>query len=303
MDLLSRMATFVRVVEAGSLSAAARQLRVSVAAVSRHVTELEASVKITLIARTTRRSTVTLAGQRYYDRCLRVLREVESAQAVGGELDDAPIRISVPVTVGVEAGAALIGPLLAAHPELRIELRLEDRVIDLALDDVDIAIRVARQPPLSDQIIAQPLTRWSRILVASPAYLRRRGAPISPEALVAHDVLNAGRDARWSLVDVSSPGSAAERQRGVVDIDLVARVATNGGHALRALAIAGHGIALVPAWFVARDLARRRLRRVLPAWEAAPTTIYVLYRAELRKQRRVKRIVEHLLQVYPTTER
>ena len=293
MDVLSRMTTFVRVVEAGSLSAAARQLRVSVAAVSRHVSELEDSVKTSLVARTTRRMTVTLAGQRYYEHCLRVLREVEAAQGVAGELDDSPVRISVPVTVGIAAGAALLDPLLAAHADVRIELRLEDRVIDLALDDVDIAIRVAASPPVSDQIIAQPLTRWSRILVAAPAYLRRSGAPSQPSDLAAHAALGSRRDRRWSLV---SGAHSAE-------VEPIVRLSTNDGHIVRALAIAGHGIALLPPWFVARDLARKRLRRVLPAWESTPTTICLLYRAELRKQRRVKRVVEHLVNAYPTTER
>ena len=257
MNLLARMETFVRVVEAGSLSAAARQLRISTAAVSRHISELEAEVRTSLIARTTRRMTLTTAGQRYYDRCQRVLREVADAQAVG-ELSDSPIRISVPVTLGVESGAALIGELLTRHPELRIDLRLEDRVIDLALDDVDVAMRVATRPPMSNQIIAIPLTTWSRILVAAPSYLRRAGTPASPTQLVKHATLASGRDAYsavWSLV------SAGETHEVTVDT----RFATNGGHALRDLTIAGHGITLLPPWFIAQDLKRRRLMRVLPA--------------------------------------
>ncbi len=116
MDLLLRMGTFLQVVDAGNLSRAARQLRISVAAVSRHVTDLEHSVGTPLIARTTRRVAVTAAGQRYYEHCQRVLHEVEAAQAVAGELADLPVRISVPVSVGVESGAQLVGSLLADIP-------------------------------------------------------------------------------------------------------------------------------------------------------------------------------------------
>jgi DNA-binding transcriptional LysR family regulator len=134
MDLLVGMTTFVRVVEAGNLSSAARQLRISTAAASRHITMLEGELDVALLARTTRKVTVTDAGQRYYERCLRVLREVTDAQATAR--DDGltgVLRVSVPVTVGHLGGAALIRPLLAKHPSLRIDLRLDDRVIDLVL--------------------------------------------------------------------------------------------------------------------------------------------------------------------------
>jgi len=295
MNLLSRMETFVRVVHAGSLSAAARQLRVSTAAVSRHLSELEHEVGASLVARTTRRMTLTSVGQRYFERCQRVLAEVAGAQAVAGELADSPIRISMPVSVGVLAGAELMSPLLTQHPELRIDLRLEDRLIDLALDDVDIAVRVVAQPPMSDQIIAVPLSTWSRILVAAPSYLRTTGTPASVEDLAKHVALASGRDGRgttWNLINAAR----------TAEVRVNTRFATNGGHTLRELAIAGHGVTLLPPWFVAPDLKRRRLVHVLPGWAPAPTVIYLLYRAELRKQRPVKIVVDYLRRAYPASE-
>jgi DNA-binding transcriptional LysR family regulator len=225
-----------------------------------------------------------------------VLQEVEEAQAVGGEAVGGPIRISVPVTVGQHAGPELIAPLMAEYPRMRVDLRLEDRLIDLALEDVDIAIRAAPNPPMSEQVIAVPLTAWSRILVAAPSYLKRAGTPRMPEDLAGHDVLAPGLDvhaATWSLV----------REGRTTSVRVRARLVSNGGDALCDLAIAGYGITMLPPWFVAPAIKGRRLARVLPEWESAPTVIYLLYRAAARKQQQVKRVVEHLRRVYAETER
>src|SRR5580693_6004566 len=141
MDLLDKMATYVRVVEAGSFTAAARQIRISSAAVSRQVAVLETELRVTLLARSTRRMAITPAGRRYYERCLRVLREVDDAQAVGrGEGIEGPLQITAPVTFGLDRVAPHMHALMVKHPGLRIDLRLEDRLIDLALEGVDVAI-------------------------------------------------------------------------------------------------------------------------------------------------------------------
>jgi DNA-binding transcriptional LysR family regulator len=296
MDLLARMETFVRVVEAGSLSAAAKQLRISTAAVSRHIAMLEAEVATSLIARTTRRMTLTAAGQRYYERCLRVLRDVEEAQSVGNEGLDGPLRVSVPVTLGFFAGVPLLRPLMTVHPKLRIDVRLEDRIVDLVLEDVDVAIRVAARPPLSADVVAVPLSTGNRVMVASPDYVRRRGEPKAPEELVMHDVLsNAGEAATqtWTLMN----GVRQER------VQLRARCACNAGQLLRDMALEGLGVTLLPFWFVAEDLRHKRLQRLLPDWASAPFNVYALYRASHRKERRVRLLIEHLRAAYSEIER
>src|SRR5277367_4614665 len=138
MDLLDKMATYVRVVEAGSFSAAAKQIRISSAAVSRQVAVLEAELRVTLLARSTRRMAVTPAGRPYYERCLRVLREVDEAQAVArGETVDGSLRVTAPVTFGLARVVPHMRGLMVKHPGLRIDLRLEDRLVDLALEGVD----------------------------------------------------------------------------------------------------------------------------------------------------------------------
>ena len=291
MDLLAKMRTYVRVVEAGSLSAAAKQLRVSAAAVSRQIAALEDDLETALLARTTRRMVVTAEGHAYYERCLRILRDVDDAQALGRGGTAGALKINVPVTFGLASVADHLRTVALAHPELQLDLRLEDRLIDLVLDGVDIAIRVASTPPLSTEIIAQRLTEWQRVMVAAPGYLKRRGEPRTPEALAKHDALSHALDAAaasWQLVD----GSRTARIRVNV------RCASNSGHILRDLAIDGAGIAMMPPWFVKADLARQRLRIVLPEWRSEPLVVHALYRTSHRNDPRVRVVIDHLRAAY-----
>jgi DNA-binding transcriptional LysR family regulator len=292
MDLLDKMATFVRVVEAGSFSAAAKQLRISPAAVSRQIATLEAQVRAPLLARSTRRMAITAVGRRYYESCLRVLREtdqaIRDAQAAGGKGDlDGPVQISAPVTFGLARVVPHVHALMLKHPRLRVDLRLEDRLIDLALEGVDVAIRVGSTPLGSADLIAHPLFTFRRVLVASPAYLRRRGEPGTPEALAKHDTLAYPGDA-WTLAN-------AERQARV-RIDVVFRC--NALHAVRDLAIAGAGIALLPDWLVAGEVRSRKLRRVLPSWQTTPVGVNAIHRTELRGAPRVRALIDHLRSSY-----
>ncbi|RYZ43637.1 MAG: LysR family transcriptional regulator [Myxococcaceae bacterium] len=291
------MTTFVRVVEAGSLSAAGKQLHVSVAAVSRQISALERELGSQLVARTTRRMTVTTAGQEYYQRCVRILREVDEAQAVGrsGGLEGT-LRISLPVTLGFRNGASPFATLLAKHPALRFDLRFEDRLVDLVLEDIDVAIRVAALPPLSTEIIAHPLSRWGRIVVASPQYVRRHGEPKTPASLGEHLAVSPVRDAvteTWKLVNGTE----------TAHVRMKVRCSSNAGNVLRDLALQGVGVALFPEWFVAEDLRERRLRHLLPGWESEPVVIHALYRAAHRNERRVRLFVDHLRAVYSEFER
>lgn len=291
MDVLAKMRTYVRVVEAGSLSAAAKQLRISAAAVSRQIATLETELGAPLLARTTRRMTVTSDGHAYYERCLRILREVDEAQAIGRGGTAGALKVSAPVTFGLASVADHVRAFALAHPEIRLDVRLEDRLIDLVLEGVDVAIRVASTPPLSTEIIAQRLTEWQRVIVASPSYLRRRGEPKTPEALAKHDALSHAFDAAvatWNVVD----GTRIARVR--VDV----RCASNSGHVLRDLAIEGAGLAMMPPWFVAEDLARRRLRVVLPAWRSEPLVVHALYRSSHRGDSRVRGFVDHMRRAY-----
>ena len=292
MDLLDKMTTYVRVVEAGSLSAAAKQLRISSAAVSRQIATLEAELRLTLLRRTTRRMAVTPAGDRYYQSCLRVLREVDDAQSVGS--DEAPegfLQVSAPVTFGLARVVPHVHALMIKHPRFRIDLRLEDRLIDLALEGTDVAIRVGTRPPERTDLIAHLLFSYRRVVVASPDYLKRKGEPATPEALAKHDALTypAGNPAdSWDLVN----GERAARLRpGVV-------FRSNALHAIRDLAVKGVGVALLPEWMVTNDLRRRALRVILPGWQSDLVPVNAIHRTKQRGAPRLRAFVDHLRQAY-----
>jgi DNA-binding transcriptional LysR family regulator len=297
MDLLDKMATYVRVVEAGSFSAASKQLRISAAAVSRQVAVLEGDLRVTLLARSTRRMAVTPAGRRYYERCLRVLREVDDAQAVGrGKALDGPLRITVPVTFGLARVVPHMRALMRKHPALRIDLRLEDRLVDLALEGVDVAVRVGSAPAETTEVVAHRLMSFQRILVASPTYLKRKGEPRTPEALAKHDALSypvGGASDGWTLTD----GTREVRVR-VNDT-----FRSNALHAVRELAAEGAGIALLPEWLVADDVQRRALRVILARWRTESVGVHAIYRTAHRGSSRIRALIDELRIAYAAAPR
>ncbi len=292
MDLLDKMATYVRVVEAGSFSAAGKQLRISSGAVSRQIAALEGDLRRTLLRRSTRRMEITPEGRRYYEACLRVLRDVEEAQATGrGGGHEGPLQVTAPVTFGLERVVPHLAGLMTKHSVLRVDLRLEDRLLDLALEGVDVAIRVGNPPAPTADVVAHPLASFRRLLVASPAYLKRRGEPTTPEALAKHDALTyavPGLADMWTLLD--------EAREASVRLNVVFR--SNAPHAVRELAMGGAGIGLLPEWLVTEQTRSRALRVVLPAWGSAPVNVYALHRTEHRGTRAVRALVEHLRAVY-----
>jgi DNA-binding transcriptional LysR family regulator len=288
VDLLAQMATFVRVVEAGSLSAAARAQRLSLPAVSRQLSALEDDLGVALLVRTTRRLSLTDAGRRWYERSLRVLREIDDARAA---VDDArgvrgALTVSAPVTLGLTHLVPRLPALLEGHPGLTVELRLEDRVVDLVADAVDVVVRAGVPLPDSASLIAQPLLRFQRVAVAAPAYLRRRGVPREPAALAKHECL--------IQLGAAGPLSSWRFFRGDEEHTVEARgsLRVNAPLALLDAARAGVGIALLPDWLVAADLEARRLRRVLGPWRTAEVTAWALYRVEMRTSPRVRAFVD-----------
>jgi len=289
VDLLQKMSTFARVIESGSISAAARQLGLSGPAVSRQISTLEERLRVPLLVRTTRRMTLTEAGKRYYDHCLRILREVEDAQAVG---DPGVVRgtltVSAPVTLGIACVAPHISALLATHPALNVDMRLEDRVVDLVAEAVDVAIRTSPPPPVTHAIVAHPLMSYARVIVASPTYLRRRGEPKRPEELSEHDAVSESRDSEgrtsWTL------RRSGQERRGQPAV----RLRCHARYAVRDAALQHVGLALLPAWLVADDVKRGRLTIILPRWEFERTQVNALHRVELRGTPRVKVFLDHL---------
>jgi DNA-binding transcriptional LysR family regulator len=288
MSLFDQMETFVRIVQAGSLSGAARQLRRSVPGVSRQLHALEQELGVQLVVRSTRRMNLTDAGRHWYETSLRVLRELDEAReriASPGE-----VRGSLVVSASVSLGLGLIVGCLpainAAHPHLVIELRLEDRLIDFIGEGVDVAIRAGAPPPDSTAYQAHRLTTFSRRLVAAPAYLERHGTPRTPEQLARHACLVqvAASHVRWMLLR----GDEAR------EVDVQDPIRSTAPLALRDLARAGLGVALLPEWLVEQDLASGTLKAVLKEWSGIPVSAWAVHRVELRSSVSVRAFVEGL---------
>lgn len=284
MDLLAHMATFVRIVEGKSLSAAARAQRLSLPAVSRQLSALEEELGRSLVVRSTRKLRITEAGLRLYEHALRVLREVEDARAAVSEPGGVAGRlvVSVSLSYGMLEVVPRVKRLSELHPRLEVDLRLEDQLVDLVGEGVDIAIRAGSAPPDSTAYVAHPLTEMQRVLVASPGYLRRQGALREPGEL----------GARACLVQVTLAGQAVPWRVARAGSELLVPVhgalRASAPLALLELAVAGAGVAFLPDFVVARALAEGRLRRVLPEWSSPPLRAVAIHRAELRSAPRVR---------------
>jgi DNA-binding transcriptional LysR family regulator len=289
VDLLGAMDTFVRVVDAGSLSKAARALHVTPAAVSRQLSALEQDLGASLLVRTTRQISVTEEGRRFYEHAVRTVNEAEEARAAvrADRSVTGLLTVSVPTALGLSLLDLTAAELIAEHPGLRIDLRLEDRPVDLLAEGVDIAIRAGLPPPDSTALVAQPLCAGDRVVVAAPSYLRARGEPRTPAELSKHDALvhlHAGPDLGvWSL-------TSEERSTA---IEVTGSFRSNALHTLRNAAVSGAGIALLP-WFVVRDDVDTRRLRVLPlgGWAPPSQRVHALVRAEAKMRARVRLFVD-----------
>jgi DNA-binding transcriptional LysR family regulator len=291
VDLLAAMQTFVRVVNAGSLSRAARALDVSPAAVSRQLTSLEAELGAVLLVRTTRALAVTEEGRRFYEAAERTVNEAEEARASvrADRATSGRLTVSAPTALGLGRLDLSLVSFLAENPGLRVDLRLEDHPVDLLAEGVDVAIRAGLELPDSTIVVAQPIAESPRVVVAAPAYVRRRGEPKHPSELVEHDAVlhlpTASTVNAWVLRNGEQ--SKTFEVRGAFRASAL--------HALRNVAVAGGGITLLPRFLVADDIAKKRLRVLhLGGWAPREQRIYALLRAESRSRARVRAFLAHL---------
>lgn len=290
MDRLSSMAVFVRVVELGGFAAAAGERGISPTMAGKHVRALEAHLGARLLNRTTRRQSLTEIGKAWYDRCKSLLGELAAAEESVGRLRAAPrgtLRVSAPVTFGATRLAPALGEFLRRHPDVRVDLSLSDRVVDLVDEGFEAAIRIG---PLADsRMIARALDPYASMLCAAPAYLKRRGTPRTPKDLAGHDCLafaTTARRGRWRLV----------RDGVETSVSFTPRVLVNSGEALRRAALAGAGIVLQPEVLLAEDLVRGRLVSILPRWTAPAHDMHVVYAADRQASPKLRCFVDFVLE-------
>src|SRR6202451_695075 len=265
------MAVFAKGVETSSFAAAARHFDISPAMVSKHIRTLEERLAVRLLNRTTRRVSATEVGQAYYERCLRILSEVEDAERAAGDLQAAPrglLRVTSSVAFGAHQLAPAIADYLVFYPDVSVDLRLEHDYVDLLEERIDVAIRHGR---LSDSsLIARKLCAVEMVLCASPDYLATNGTPQRPRDLVKNNCLISPNAApgTWTFTD---PNGKADAVR------ISGRILANSGDALLTFALKDTGIVLAPDYLVADALSAGRLIRLLPEYKTPSTPVYAVY--------------------------
>ena len=270
IDRLKRMAIFARVVEAGSMSAAARELELTTSAVSQQVRQLEVETGLALLHRSTRRLNTTEAGQAYYEECAAMLLAAQAAEQRLSDLRDEPrgeLRIAFPVGFSAHIAAALT-PLLRAHPMLSLRLFAEDRRVDLIAERIDLAIRVGSFG--DSNLIARRLAEWRHVLVAGRTYAQEHPLPQTPEDLAKHPVLNLSVINQTEFIELHRPGEPAHRVR------VNGPVAGNSFIALQHMMLHGAGIMRMPGPDAAPLIEAGLAVPVLPAWSMPPMGVYAV---------------------------
>jgi DNA-binding transcriptional LysR family regulator len=289
-DRLTSMAVFVHAVEHGTFRATAKSFRISPTMVGLHVAELEQRVGARLLNRTTRQQSLTDIGRYYYERCKKLLADVDETERAAAQLQGQPrglLRITAPVTFGVHALAPALHEFLSEHPEVQLELTLEDRVVNIVEAGYDLAIRIG---PLPDSnLIARKLGDYRMMVAASPAYLARHGQPRAPGELTNHACLGF---AYWD-----GPGAWRFRSaRGELRVPVSGPLTINNGEALRMAALAGTGVILQPELLLAQDVNRGHLRALLPGWHASSRAIHVVHVRDSRRTPKLDRFAAFIRQ-------
>lgn len=270
MDKLRAMKVFVRAVEAGSLTGAADALGMSGPAVVRSLAALERAVGVRLIHRTTRRSSLSDEGREYYERCKRVLAEVEDADASLSSRRTEPkgrLRLTAPVAYGRMHVAPVVGSFTAKHPGIEVELLLLDRLVDLVEEGIDAAVRIGH---LQDStLVALRLAETQRVVCAAPAYLKRAGTPRLPQDLVKHRIIH------FTGLSVTGDWSFGGKPPKRVTVRPFLR--TNQVDAALDACLRGLGCAQFLCYQVNHLVAAGKLKRVLTDFEPPPVPIHLVY--------------------------
>ena len=293
MEQLRRYAIFAAVVEAGSMTGAAKSLGMTPSAVSQHISQLENLLGLTLLHRSTRRLSLTEAGEVVWQGC-RVLQQTLSETELRlSEVRDTllgEVRITAPVGMAGQPLALALSPLLQAHPGLTIQIIADDEKRDLIAERIDVALRVGSLP--DSTLVARKLGQTRMLLCAAPAYLARKGTPRTPPDLATHD---------WLCGEMLGSGLLlVDEKGGEHRVRFKPKVLCNNVLPLRQFALAGQGISLQPEGEISEDLAQGRLLELLPGFRVAPMEIHAIT-PQREIPEKVRRVVEALRSYFGTT--
>jgi DNA-binding transcriptional LysR family regulator len=288
MDRVTSMAVFVRSVEGGSLAAAARHFGLSHAMVSKHLRGLEQSLGVRLLTLTTRRLTLTEAGDSYFRRCVQILADIEEANREAMQLQAVPrglLRLTAPVTFGEQHLAPALAAFLARYPEIVLDVELTDRFSHLIDEGFDLALRIGRLPDSS--LVARRLGASRMLTCAAPAYLARHGTPAHPSDLARHRCLY--------LNGVTTPGEwwyEVEGSRLAVRVDGPLR--TNSMALACQAAREGAGIVFGPAFALEPWIATGDLVPVLAGFDSGALDIHALYLSKRHMSKKLRLLIDFL---------
>lgn len=290
MDKATEMAVFIRVVDSGGFSAAARELGMSPSAVSKLIGRLENRLDARLLNRTTRQVSLTEEGRAFYDRASRIIADIDEAEGAVRALHAAPrglLRVNAPVTFGNYQIAPILPSFLDRYPELRVEITLTDALIDLVEEAADVAIRIGR---LTDTaLVARKLADDRRVICAAPAYLERHGTPRTPDALRRHNCLMSSQPRflnDWPFDSAQGPQM----------MTVTGNLESNSGDIRYRMALDGYGIVRMPEFMVGQDLKAGRLVTLLTdCHRTEPVPIHAVYPHRRHLSPKVRAFVDYLV--------
>jgi DNA-binding transcriptional LysR family regulator len=294
MDNIKAMRLFLHTNQMGSMSGAGRMFGLSPASVSRHITALEDDLGVRLLNRTSRKLSLTEAGQVYLQRAERLLQDLEEMRGEVTQLNDRPygtLRVQSRISLGTQHIAPLMPEFLTRYPDLKVELRFIDSDLDLIENTIDVAVRTGN---LSDSsLIVRRIGDNPRVICASPDYWAHNPTPTSPSDLSGHNCLTYISDGLPSTWRFRGPDSAPIEMRPTGNLH------TNNAETLRFAALAGVGVALLPSWSIQNELANGRLQGALDEYDATATDfdtgIYAVYHSKRHLSVKTRLFVDHLV--------
>lgn len=290
MDRFTSLTAFVRVVENGGFSAAARRLEMSTTMVSNHVQALEDRLGVRLLNRTTRKVSLTEVGKAYYDRAMQILADLEQADGIAAELQSVPrgtLRIHI-ATHMVPFVAPVVARLLSSHPELKVDLRMGEADVDLIEEGYDVALRMI--PPPDSSLIVRSLASWRHVLCCSHDYLEKHGRVQKLAELTTHNCgrhLNYPSGDEWRFLD---------RRGAPASVRISGTFVTNSGEALRKVALEGAAVCLMAGFLIQNDLESGRLVRLLPEYRTVELSMNAVYPHRHHLSAKVRTFIDMLVQ-------
>jgi DNA-binding transcriptional LysR family regulator len=290
MDKLASLKAFVKVVETGSFSEAGRHLRLSRSAISKYVAELEASLGVQLLNRTTRHASPNENGQLYYERALVILSELDAADQAVTHLQSTPrglLRVNAPMSFGTIRLGPALAEFMTRYPEMQLQLVLSDDLVDPVQDGFDVTLRIAELE--SSSLIARKIAPMPRMVCASPDYLKQHGTPRHPQDLRDHVSLTYGfllTGNQWKLT-----GADGEHW-----IQPVWSLCVNNAEVLRDVAVRGRGVALIPEFIAGEALKKKQLQAILKDYWAPPLTLYAIYPPTRHLSVKVRLFIDFLVE-------